>query len=266
MSKTGRPTKYEGKETCEKVRRLIEEGIFSEAAIARTLGIGKATLWDWKHRYKEFAGVLTALDWQTAEEIRAAHVKRAKGYTITKTIKKAIGKDKKSGQPILATVQKETIHVPGSVTAQKSILKQLAGWEDKQTSETAIDMNMRQQVAADMLVKWMVQPEDYLTELKTNLSNKWWRLNNLYYVINEEGQKVLFVPNEEQEKLFDDLWYLNIILKARQLGFTTFIDIYFLDEVLFNSNVEASIIAHNKEDATKIFRRKVCFHTQPPHG
>lgn len=150
MSKTGRPSKYDGEKTCEAVRRLIEEGIFTEAAIARAIGVSKSTLWDWKHRHKEFAGVLTALDWQTAEEIKAAHIKRAKGYNVTKTIKKAVGKDDK-GKPILKTVQKETIHIPGSVTAQKSILKQLAGWEDKQTSETAIDMNMRQQVAADML-------------------------------------------------------------------------------------------------------------------
>ncbi|MBI9090726.1 MAG: hypothetical protein JEZ12_16030 [Desulfobacterium sp.] len=96
-------------------------------------------------------------------------------------------------------------------------------------------------------------------ELKAKFSNKWWRLNNLYYVIDEDGQRVLFKPNAAQIYLYDNIWYQNVILKARQLGFTTFIDIYFLDECIFNSDVEAGIIAHNREDAGKIFRRKILY-------
>jgi len=96
-------------------------------------------------------------------------------------------------------------------------------------------------------------------QLKEKFENKWWRLNNLYWIINKQGLKVPFRLNWAQEKLFDDFWYLNIILKARQFGMTTFVDIYFLDECVFNDNVEAGIIAHNKEDAQKIFRRKVQF-------
>lgn len=91
------------------------------------------------------------------------------------------------------------------------------------------------------------------------LSDKWWRLNNLYFIINKFGQRVLFRPNSEQTRLYDNLWYLNLILKARQRGFTTFIDIYFLDECIFNSDTEAGIIAHNREDVSKIFRRKILY-------
>ncbi|MCP4116474.1 MAG: terminase [Desulfobacteraceae bacterium] len=96
-------------------------------------------------------------------------------------------------------------------------------------------------------------------ELKEKFSDKWWRLNNLYYIVDEDGQRVLFKPNIAQTCLYDNIWYQNLILKARQMGFTTFIDIYFLDEILFNSDVEAAIIAHNKEDAGKIFRRKILY-------
>jgi len=96
-------------------------------------------------------------------------------------------------------------------------------------------------------------------ELQANFANKWWRLNNLYYVINDAGARVLFRPNLAQKYLYDSVWYQNLILKARQLGFTTFIDIYFLDECLFNSDVEAGIIAHNRDDAGKIFRRKILY-------
>lgn len=90
-------------------------------------------------------------------------------------------------------------------------------------------------------------------------SNKYWRLNNLYWIQDKEGNKVPFRCNPLQEQLFDSLWYCNILLKARQFGGTTFVDLYFLDECLFNPYIEAAIIAHNKEDAQKIFRRKIQF-------
>lgn len=100
---------------------------------------------------------------------------------------------------------------------------------------------------------------DIPSDLVDKFSNKWWRLNNLYYIINESGNKVLFKCTQAQEQFFDDLWYFNVLLKARQWGGTTFTDLYFLDECLFNDNLEAGIVAHNKDDAKKIFRRKVQF-------
>ena len=53
--------------------------------------------------------------------------------------------------------------------------------------------------------------------------------------------------------------YLNIILKARQLGVTTFHAILFLDTCLFNDNVNAAIIADTKPNAKEIFIDKVQF-------
>lgn len=91
------------------------------------------------------------------------------------------------------------------------------------------------------------------------LSNQWWRLNNLYYIKDKKGNKVLFKPNWAQLILFQTMWYLNIILKARQLGMTTFIQIFMLDRALFNDNISCGIVAHNKEDATEFFRDKIKF-------
>lgn len=53
------------------------------------------------------------------------------------------------------------------------------------------------------------------------------------------------------------MWYRTVILKARQRGFTTFIDIFALDSCVFNKDFNAGIIAHNLEDSKKIFRTKV---------
>lgn len=94
-------------------------------------------------------------------------------------------------------------------------------------------------------------------EIEQHLSDQSWRLNNLYHIIDAEGKKVVFVMNDAQKKLYENIHTQNLVLKARQLGFTTFIDIYFLDCCLWGKDVEAGIIAHNREDAGKIFRRKI---------
>lgn len=52
---------------------------------------------------------------------------------------------------------------------------------------------------------------------------------------------------------------LNVILKARQLGFTTFIQILMLDECLFRPNTAAGVVAHNREDAEAFFTDKIRF-------
>lgn len=84
-----------------------------------------------------------------------------------------------------------------------------------------------------------------------------WRLNNLYMVIDEAGRKVPFKMNKVQAELFRHLWYLNIILKSRQHGITTFVCMFFLDTCLWEPNVHAGIIAHNREDAESFFNDKV---------
>lgn len=95
--------------------------------------------------------------------------------------------------------------------------------------------------------------------LKEKLGNVRWRLDNLYYITNKQGLKEKFKLNNAQRYLLDNMWYLNIVLKARQLGMTTFIQIFILDACLFNSNTKAGVIAHNQDDAQKFFREKIKF-------
>lgn len=104
----------------------------------------------------------------------------------------------------------------------------------------------------------METAQDFQT-IKSRLSDRWWRLNNLYYIIDKSGNKVKFKSNWAQKDLYDNLHYFNVILKARQLGFTTFIMIYFLDACLFNSNHAAGVIAHTREDAQELFDKKIKF-------
>jgi hypothetical protein len=84
-----------------------------------------------------------------------------------------------------------------------------------------------------------------------------WRLSNLYTIIDESGQRLPFRPNSEQLRLLDDMHALNIVLKARQLGITTFVCLIFLDACLFTPNTAAGVIAHKLDDAKKIFKTKI---------
>lgn len=101
---------------------------------------------------------------------------------------------------------------------------------------------------------WLVKTVDQM-EAESCLSDPLWRLNNLYWIIDKAGNKSLFHFNWAQKKLYQDIWYMNLILKARELGISTFVCLLFLDRCLFNSNLHAGIIAHTREDAEVMFRR-----------
>jgi hypothetical protein len=88
------------------------------------------------------------------------------------------------------------------------------------------------------------------------LSNKLWRLNNLYYITDKTGKQIRFAMTPEQLEYFEGMHTRNIILKARQLGFTTEVCIIQLDAALFES-AKCALIAHTLNDAKRLFREKV---------
>lgn len=92
------------------------------------------------------------------------------------------------------------------------------------------------------------KPEQY-QELLKRLTDQNWRLNNLYWIIDKTGREIPFKMNPEQQDLYDRRWYQNVILKARQLGFSTFIAIFMLDCCLFDKNVACGIIDITIDDA-----------------
>ncbi|BEM41784.1 phage terminase large subunit [Serratia marcescens] len=88
------------------------------------------------------------------------------------------------------------------------------------------------------------------------LRDKLWRLNHLYWITNKEGKPVRFNMTPEQLEYFENIWTRNIILKARQLGFTTEVCIIQLDAALFEA-ARCALIAHTLNDAKRLFREKV---------
>ena len=52
-------------------------------------------------------------------------------------------------------------------------------------------------------------------EFAKGLKDPYWRIRNLYWIIDKNNRKVLFVPDEAQAKLYREMGWRNIILKAR---------------------------------------------------
>lgn len=86
-----------------------------------------------------------------------------------------------------------------------------------------------------------------------------WRIHNLYKITNKAGKVEKFSPNWAQEDFLRNMHSRSVILKARQLGFTTLMAIVELDDCIFTPNTRAAIIAHRLDDAKVIFRDKVKF-------
>jgi hypothetical protein len=83
------------------------------------------------------------------------------------------------------------------------------------------------------------------------------RLQNLYKITDKSGNLIPFTLNWAQIDLLDNFWFQMLILKARQIGCTTFFAINFLDDCFWMQNINAGIIAHRREDAENIFKNKV---------
>lgn len=86
-----------------------------------------------------------------------------------------------------------------------------------------------------------------------------WRIKHLYWIIDKSGQRIPFVPNVDQLALMAALWNRNIILKARQKGFSTMIQLMMLDQCIFNQDIRAGVIAQDRDSASVIFRDKIKF-------
>src|SRR6185436_18871565 len=86
---------------------------------------------------------------------------------------------------------------------------------------------------------------------KAQLKNQEWRLDNLYWITDADGNEVQFVRNAPQRAYWSRRWRRDVITKARQLGFSTLIEIAIGDHCLFRSNTKAGIIDVTLRDARR---------------
>lgn len=97
----------------------------------------------------------------------------------------------------------------------------------------------------------------------SQLRDPLWRLKSgkLYVVKNKKGKVVPFIPSPEQEDIIDAIYVEGlkkiIILKARQLGMSTVIDIILLDQLIWKNGTQAAIVDLTQGDASKKLTNKV---------
>ncbi|MEG0025096.1 MAG: hypothetical protein RR719_07105 [Akkermansia sp.] len=92
---------------------------------------------------------------------------------------------------------------------------------------------------------------DQFEALKLLLSNREWRLNHLYNIVNKDGKVERFCMNWAQAKLHRGLHHYNNVLKARQLGISTYTAVLILDTCLFSPNYTAGIVDRTSSEAKK---------------
>lgn len=99
---------------------------------------------------------------------------------------------------------------------------------------------------------------DFPLDLLGDLADPKWRLRNLYTIVDRDANVIPFRPNDTQNDFLDNLHYRNLILKARQRGLSTLVQLMGLDQALFNDNFSAGIIADNLDNAA-IFLKRIEF-------
>jgi intein/homing endonuclease len=95
--------------------------------------------------------------------------------------------------------------------------------------------------------------------MDNRLANKEWRMSHLYKVRNKKGQTVTFKKNRAQEDFDKRKSNRNIILKSRQLGFTTFEAIDSLDDTLFVTGTDVLMRSYDDVSQKDIFDSKIVF-------
>ena len=125
------------------------------------------------------------------------------------------------------------------------------------TTSEAVTCDTRKPVALDFIPSTAEEMAECLKDVN-------WRIcsGQIYKIMvkapdGDDNSVVPFKPNRAQRRLMARLWHRNIILKARQLGFTTLVAILWLDHALFNADQRCGIIAQDREAAEAIFRDKV---------
>lgn len=89
------------------------------------------------------------------------------------------------------------------------------------------------------------------------LLNKQWRRDHLWYIKNKNERLIKFKQNAAQKHFNENKWSRNIVLKSRQLGFTTEEAIDMLDDTAFTKNFDSLLIAQDLDTAKDIFSNKI---------
>lgn len=84
--------------------------------------------------------------------------------------------------------------------------------------------------------------------------DKEWRCENLYTIIDKNGQAIPFRANAPQRKVNECKRRRKMVLKARQFGISTNEIVRLFDDAIFTRNTTSVILAHEQDSIKKLFR------------
>lgn len=110
--------------------------------------------------------------------------------------------------------------------------------------------------AVDMSI-FETEPTSDADFMERFMPSKLWRLNNLYTIVDKQGEKVPFRMNYAQHVVYAaSLQHPRIIiLKSRQQGISTFWLISFLDDGLMSTDYHVGLMAQGKAEAATLLKR-----------
>ena len=110
------------------------------------------------------------------------------------------------------------------------------------------------------------EPADDSEFLNKYMVSKLWRLNNLYTIVDKDGDRVIFLMNYAQHRFYAaSLQHARlIILKSRQQGISTLWLVHFFDDGLVMPDLNIGLMAQGKSEAGTLLKRvKLAWTTYP---
>jgi hypothetical protein len=92
---------------------------------------------------------------------------------------------------------------------------------------------------------------------QTYLKSKLWRINNIYKIVNKDGNAVVFRMNYAQHKVYaaTRLHSRVIILKSRQQGISTLWLVSYFDDAVFGKLLNIGLMAQGTDEASTLLER-----------
>jgi hypothetical protein len=102
-----------------------------------------------------------------------------------------------------------------------------------------------------------IAPTDDDDFLDRYVTSKLWRMNNLYHIVDKEGNLRKFEMNKAQHAVYGALLEHPrlIILKSRQRGISTFWLLAFFDDALIIPNLSIGLMAQGEQEASTLLQR-----------
>jgi hypothetical protein len=97
----------------------------------------------------------------------------------------------------------------------------------------------------------MMTSDDAAATVEQKLSDRQWRIDNLYTIKDKKGNRLPFKRNAAQIAYTANMWWRDLIVKARQLGLSTIIELLILDALFFRKDTNAGIVDVTQDKATE---------------